>query len=393
LTFKNGLYTGGSVTGFAATTHDLVSSHTASALTAGQVLKATGATTFGFAALQQADVAGLTTTDSPTFAAVIAAYKSSDGTAGSSSTVSGLVFKNGLYTSGAISGFAATSHSLLTSHTVSGLTTGQFLKATGATTFGFAAIGQSDVTGLKTSDSPTFTAVTAAHKAADGTAGASSTVSGLVFKDGLFTSGTISGFATTSHNLLTSHTVSGLTTGQFLKATSATAFGFATISQADVSGLTTTDSPVFTAVTAAFRSTDNTAGASSTVGGLVFKNGLFTSGSITNDHARGHAMASASDHTDWPTGLTVAELGYLKGVTSTIQDQLNGKASLSGAVFTGTVKATGYTSADGTAGATATTGGATFKNGLYVSGTIAASGGSADAYDLAQSMAFDGGWL
>jgi hypothetical protein len=43
-------------------------------------------------------------------------------------------------------------------------------------------------------------------------------------------------------------------------------------------------------------------------------------------------------------------------------------------VFSDTVKASGFISSDGTAGATATTGGATFKNGLYVSGSISGGG-------------------
>lgn len=42
-------------------------------------------------------------------------------------------------------------------------------------------------------------------------------------------------------------------------------------------------------------------------------------------HDRGHAMASASDHTDWPAGLDTTELGYLNGVTGAVQTQLDAK--------------------------------------------------------------------
>lgn len=40
-----------------------------------------------------------------------------------------------------------------------------------------------------------------------------------------------------------------------------------------------------------------------------------------------HAVASAT-HTDWPAGLTATELGYVDGVTSAIQGQLDAKANI-----------------------------------------------------------------
>jgi hypothetical protein len=48
-------------------------------------------------------------------------------------------------------------------------------------------------------------------------------------------------------------------------------------------------------------------------------------------HARGHAVASVLDHTDWPTGLTATELGYVAGVTGPIQTQLDSKETPAGA--------------------------------------------------------------
>lgn len=46
---------------------------------------------------------------------------------------------------------------------------------------------------------------------------------------------------------------------------------------------------------------------------------------VTASHTRGHTMATALDHTDWPTGLTVAELAFVDSATSNIQAQIDGK--------------------------------------------------------------------
>ena len=48
----------------------------------------------------------------------------------------------------------------------------------------------------------------------------------------------------------------------------------------------------------------------------------------SSSHTRGHTMASTDDHTDWPSGMTVEELGYLLGATSNIQNQLTGKQAV-----------------------------------------------------------------
>jgi len=54
-------------------------------------------------------------------------------------------------------------------------------------------------------------------------------------------------------------------------------------------------------------------------------------------HDRGHTMASALDHTDWPAGLDVTELSYLNGVTSAIQTQLNDRLPLGGGILSGSL--------------------------------------------------------
>ncbi len=54
-------------------------------------------------------------------------------------------------------------------------------------------------------------------------------------------------------------------------------------------------------------------------------------------HDRGHTMASALDHTDWPAGLTVAELAYVHGVTSAIQTQLDARLPLGGGILSGSL--------------------------------------------------------
>lgn len=138
-----------------AHTFDSGTYHIVSGLTPGHFLKATGAGTFAFAAH------GLTYTDvsaAPTSHAVNAStYGYGDGTnAGHLRVGTGLTISTGTVsvTYGTTAGTSCvgndsrlsdsrtpTSHSLTSSHTVTGLTTGHFLKATGASSFAFAAHG------------------------------------------------------------------------------------------------------------------------------------------------------------------------------------------------------------------------------------------------------------
>jgi len=134
-----------------------------------------------------------------------------------------------------------------TNHPVSGLTTGHFLKATGATTYAFAVHGltYTDVGAAATSH--THGNITNA-----GAIGSTSTLPIITTTSGVLTTGSFGTGSGTfcqgndsrlsdartpvAHDLTSSyHTDSGLTTGHFLKATGATTFGWA------VHGLTYTD--------------------------------------------------------------------------------------------------------------------------------------------------------
>ncbi len=124
-------FVAGSVSG-----HDLVSgTHTAAGLTAGHFLKATAATTFAFAAhgLTYTDVGAAATSHAHVWADV----------SKSGSNLSDLATKSHTSLSGVSSDqHHAQVHTLTgTDHTVAGLTTGHFMKASGATAFGFAAHG------------------------------------------------------------------------------------------------------------------------------------------------------------------------------------------------------------------------------------------------------------
>ena len=120
---------------FAPIAHDLVSStHTATGLTTGHFLKATGATTFGFGAhgLSYGDVGAAASghNHSGIYEPVIGVGTSAQYWRGDKAWTT---FPTSM---------TPTAHQLDGAlHTASGLTTGHFLKATGATTFGFGAHG------------------------------------------------------------------------------------------------------------------------------------------------------------------------------------------------------------------------------------------------------------
>lgn len=191
-----------------ATTSGLGTDHTTSGLTAGQVLRATGATTAAFQALQASDLA----------AHVLA-------------TTSGLGSQ----------------------HTTSGLTTGYVLRASGTTTAAFAQLAHSDL-GTVTSDQhhaqnhvlATNTALGATHTISGASSGhvlRASSSSAANFQQLVHADlGTVTSdqhhaqnhvLASTS-GLGATHTVSGLTAGQFLRATGATTAAFQTIQSSDL---------------------------------------------------------------------------------------------------------------------------------------------------------------
>ena len=141
--------------------------------------------------------------------------------------------------------FTPSAHQLdsATYHTVSGLTTGHFLKATGATTFGFAAHGltYSDVGAAASShnhdsDYISIIAVPAANHFPYQTAGGELIDSAYDAAD----------FATAGHNHsgVYEPVISAGTTAQYWRGDKS----WQTLNQAAVSGLTTSDSPEFVTV-------------------------------------------------------------------------------------------------------------------------------------------------
>jgi hypothetical protein len=70
-------------------------------------------------------------------------------------------------------------------------------------------------------------------------------------------------------------------------------------------------------------------------------NGAVTDEKIANNIAQSHISNLVEDlgnKQDKVAGVSDAEIGYLDGVTSNVQAQIDGKASLSGAIFTGSVE-------------------------------------------------------
>jgi hypothetical protein len=136
-----------------------------------------------------------------------------------------------------------TNHNLVdtTKHPVSGLTTGQVLTATGATTYAFQALPTSSasVLGLV----KTSTGITNSSGAISVAYGTTSTTACVGNDSRLSDART-----PTNHNLVdtTKHPVSGLTTGQVLTATSATAYAFQELptSSSSVLGLVKTSTGI-----------------------------------------------------------------------------------------------------------------------------------------------------
>lgn len=82
------------------------------------------------------------------------------------------------------------------------------------------------------------------------------------------------------------------------------------------------------------------------------------------------------------TTISATELGYLDGVTSNIQTQLNAKANLSGASFTGNISTTGTVSGTAAAATAATAASRVGYMGIPASGA-----GASGAYTLVESDA------
>lgn len=191
-----------------ATTAGLGADHTVSGLTAGQVLRASGATTAAFAVLQHDDLGGVGADDHHSQSHVLASTSG----LGADHTVTGLTAGQVLRATGATTAaFAslqatdlpahvlATNLALGSQHTISGATAGHVLRATGATTAAIAQLQHSDLGSVGANDHHNQSHVLAS------------------------TSG-----------LGADHTVSGLTAGQVLRATGAATAAFASIQATDL---------------------------------------------------------------------------------------------------------------------------------------------------------------
>lgn len=198
-----------------ATNAGLGSDHTISGATSGHVLRASGATTAAFAQLQHSDLGGVTANQHHNQSHVLAST----------------------------SGLGA-------DHTVSGLTSGQVLRATGATTAAFGS--------LQATDLPS-------HVLATNTA------------------------------LGSQHTISGATSGHVLRASSATAANFQQLSHSDLGGVTANQHHNQSHVLAS----TSGLGADHTVSGLTARQVLVATGATT-------ALFRAIETADLPTGATLS---------------------------------------------------------------------------------------
>jgi ribosomal protein L27 len=201
-----------------ATTAGLGADHTTSGLTAGQVLRASGAAAAAFAQLGHGDLGGVGADDHHSQSHVLATNLA----LGADHTISGASAGHVLRASGAAAAaFAQLSHSDLggvgsddhhaqshvlatnvglgADHTISGASAGQVLRASGASAAAFAALGHSDLSGVGSDDHHAQSHILA------GTGG-----------------------------LGADHTVSGLTAGQVLRASGAAAAAFAQLSHSDL---------------------------------------------------------------------------------------------------------------------------------------------------------------
>lgn len=232
--------------------HVLVgSTHTASGLTTGHVVRASGATTFAFAQLQHTDLGSVSADQH---------HAQSHGHTGADSS--------GTVSHANLTGVTANQHHnqshVLTGadHTESGLTTGHVVRASGATTFAFAQLAHTDLGGVTANQH---------HNQAHVLNGAD-------------------------------HTVSGLTAGHVLQALTATTFDFAQLAHSATGSLTADDHTQYLLL--AGRSTNQTAiGATSSGGTLTLQS---TSNATRGKILFGSAGASVYDEVNNRLGINTA---------------------------------------------------------------------------------------
>jgi hypothetical protein len=310
----------------------------------------------------------------------------------------------------------------------------------------------------------------AAYRSNDGTYGVSTTSSGLIFKNGLFTGGAVSvswdnitsipsrvgNYANSNINIRSNIIEENATNGNASVTINYSGYNSGTTQFRDLeiydgkgNGVAKfTGSSKLTSLSGNldvtsgdihgnnYRSSDGSYGTSTTVSGMVFKNGLYISGSVSIDLSayataywvnsnfvpvsrtvNGYALSSnislsKSDiglgnvpNTDATNPDNISWTSSYRTVTDTEKSTWNGKQNTStklrsfvdshisiasysisgdgnitispGLDVSGNIHPSGnYFSADNTAGSSAATGGLTFKNGLYVSGSLTTSGKS-----------------
>ena len=169
------------------------------------------------------------------------------------------------------------------SHTVSGLTTGHFIKATSATTFGFAAHGltHSDVGAAASSHS---------HLIADlpvASSGTSNTTQVVRADDSRLSDSR----TPNNHNLIdtTKHPVTGLTAGHYIRAASSTTYSFSAIQASDIPTLnqnTTGSASTLTTTRTIwgnnFNGSQNVSGNLTSVGNITGSSAIIISSGGTN---------------------------------------------------------------------------------------------------------------
>lgn len=189
-----------------ASTSGLGADHTVTGLTAGQVLRATGATTATFSVLQHSELGGISANQHHNQSHVL-----------------------------------ATSSALGPDHTVSGLTSGHVLRATGATTAAFGQLQHSQLGGVSADQHHNQSHVLATSSGL----GADHTVSGLTTGHVLVATGaTTAAFQALTTSIFPDYSAARVyrTTGQTIAPNTETAVSFSTESY-DIGGLWAAGSP------------------------------------------------------------------------------------------------------------------------------------------------------
>jgi hypothetical protein len=257
-----------------------------------------------------------------------------------------------------VSASAPSAHVLVSAtHTASGLTTGHFLKATGATSYGFGVHGLTysdvgaDVSGAAASAVSSHAALITGVHGLVFTAGKTLTLTESLTLNAL----PIGGLAVaTGANVLGSLAVG--TVGQYLAGAGAgTVPSWATLNQATVAGLTTGDSPTFAGLTLTADLTVPNGGTGvSTLadGGLMIGNAagaveVVAAGLVTQILVGGGALTAPAWGTDLPTAVTIGSAYVYRGSGTDVSVADGGTGAstlaLNGVLYGNTTAAVGVT--------------------------------------------------